>query len=357
MAGKDGNKIADVSFLDRLAADPYHFGFFEALRWIEALHADKPRLGCSLRPVTDPVRLGQEPSLKFASSTLSALEHQENAPPKLLVNFFGLFGPNGPLPLHLTEYARHRLTQAKDPGIVEFADIFHHRLLSLFYRAWANKEPTVQFDRQEDDRFSFYVASLLGLAEPGQQRRDAMPDRVKRYFTGHLGCHTRHPEGLQSILGYYFRIPVAIQEFIGEWLEMPKESYCYLDDDDTTGQLGVSAIAGTRSWQCQNKFRIRLGPMSMQDYERMLSTGGKLQTLVDIVRNYLGYELKWDLNLVLKKNEVRGVELGHNGNLGWTSWLAGGDRTRDAADLLLDVEAYATHAETLPPSINRGTNR
>lgn len=340
MAGKDGNKNGDVSLTQRLGEDPYQFGFFEVLRWVETVYADKPRLGRSLRPSADPIRLGQAPSLRFAPSTLCAYEPQDKAPPKLLVNFFGLFGPNGPLPLHLTEYARHRLKQAKDGGIVEFADIFHHRLLSLFYRAWASKEPTVQFDRQDEDRFSFYVNALFGIAEQEQQQRDAMPDTVKRHFTSHLGCHTRHPEGLASILGNFFSIPVEIEEFVGEWLELPKESYCYLDSDDMTGQLGFSSIAGTRSWQCQYKFRIRLGPLSRKDYERMLPTGGKLHKLVDIVRNYIGFELKWDLELVMKKEEVCGVQLGNNGTLGWTSWLTDGERTQDAADLLLDAEAY-----------------
>ena len=329
MAGKDRNKNGDVNLYKRLSEDPCHFGFFEVLRWVEALHADKPRLGHSLLPSTDPIRLGQEPSLRFAPSTLCAFEQQKDLPPKLLVNFFGLFGPNGPLPLHLTEYARHRLKQAKDAGIVEFADIFHHRLLSLFYRTWASKEPTVQFDRWDDDRFSFYLNSLFGIAEQDQQQRDAMPDTVKRYFAGHLGCHTRHAEGLASVLGHFFRIPVEIQEFVGEWLDLPEESYCYLDNDDMTGQLGVSSIAGTLSWQCQYKFRIRLGPMSRKDYERILPTGGKLHKLVDIVRNYLGFELKWDLELVMKKEEVCGVQLGQNGSLGWTSWLADGERTSE----------------------------
>ena len=331
-----------LSLPARLAEDPYHFGFFEALRRIEALHSDKPRLGRSLRPSADAIRLGQEASLRFAPSTLSAFKNQEGSPQKLLVNFFGLFGPNGPLPLHLTEYARHRLRHVKDAGIVEFADIFHHRLLSLFYRAWADKEPTVQFDRPDDDRFSFYVDSLFGLAEPGLQQRDTMPDAVKRNFAGHLGCHTRHPDGLKMIIGDFFKLPVSIEEFIGEWLEIPKDSYCYLDNDDTTGQLGISAIAGTRSWQCQYKFRIALGPMNMKEYERMLPTGGKLQTLIDIVRNYLGFELKWDLNILLKKEEVRGVQLGCNGRLGWSSWLGHGNQTQDVADFLFDPELYAT---------------
>jgi type VI secretion system protein ImpH len=344
MARKDRQTNTDVTLPEKLAADPYHFGFFEVLRRMEALHPDKPRLGRSLRPSADAIRLGQEVSLRFASSTLSAFKQQQAAPSKLLVNFFGLFGPNGPLPLHLTEYARHRVKHAKDAGIVEFADVFHHRLLSLFYRAWADKEPTVQCDRPEDDRFGFYVDALLGLAEPGLQQRDHMPDALKRHFVGHLGCHTRHPEGLKAMIRYFFKLPVSIEEFVGEWLDIPEDSYCYLNSDDSTGQLGVSAIAGTRSWQCQNKFRIHLGPMSMEEYERMLPGGSQLHTLVDLVKNYIGLELKWDLKLLLKKEEHCGIRLGHHGRLGWSSWLGHGDATKRSTNLLLDAALYAAHA-------------
>ncbi len=338
MAGADGNKDSDVELTAALAEAPYRFGFFEALRQLECMHRTHPRLGCSSRPVDDAVRLGQTPSLQFAPSTLAAYTAESGGVARLLVYFFGLFGPNGPLPLHLTEFARNRLRNAKDPVLADFADLFHHRLLSLFYRAWADKEPTVQLDRPEHDRFSVYVGSLLGLGMPALRRRDAMPDHAKLHFAGHLGCHTRHAAGLASIVSDFFGVPVAIIEFVGEWLAIPDDSYCYLDRSDTTGQLGISAVAGTRSWQCQHKFRIRLGPLGLNDYERMLPGGDCLQPLAAIVRNYTGFELNWDLQLVLRKEEVPAAQLGQFGRLGWTGWIESRHRTRDADDLHLTVE-------------------
>lgn len=338
MAGADRNKNADVALTAALAENPYRFGFFEALRQLECVYCARPRLGRSSRPVDEAVRLGQTPSPQFAPSTLAAYTTGSGGVARLLVYFFGLFGPNGPLPLHLTEYTRNRLRNAKDPVLADFADLFHHRLLSLFYRAWADKEPTVQLDRPEHDRFSLYVGSLLGLGMPALLRRDAMPDYAKLHFAGHLGCHTRHAEGLVSIVSDFFGLPVAIIEFVGEWLTIPEESYCYLDRSDTTGQLGISAVAGTRSWQCQHKFRIRLGPLGLGNYERMLPVGDCLKRLAAIVRNYTGFELNWDLNLVLKKDEVPAARLGQYGRLGWTGWTASRHRACDADDLHLTVE-------------------
>jgi len=339
MASTNRNPDTNVALLKALATDPYHFGFYEALRQLECLYRDKPRLGKSVSPSDDGVRLGQTPSLKFAPSTLASYRTQGGTPPHLSVYFFGQFGPNGPLPLHLTEYARNRERNAKDPTLAEFMDLFHHRLLSLFYRAWADKEPTVHFDRPEQDRFGCYVASLQGLGLSSLRNRDAMPDLAKLHFTGHLASHTRHAEGLASIIGDFFQLPVKIVEFVGEWLDIPEESYCYLDRDETTGQLGQSAVLGTRSWQCQQKFRICLGPVSMNEYERLLPGGESLVRLRDIVRNYIGFELNWDLNLVLDKEQVPNVKLGENGRLGWTTWLHSQTRDSDADNLTLSGEA------------------
>ena len=366
MAGKDGNKNIDLELIALLTQEPYRFGFFEALRQLECLHADHPRLGQSMRPVDDAIRLGQTPSLQFAPSTISAFElsalEGENSDladinvehARLSVYFFGLFGPNGPLPLHLTEFTRNRVRNAKDSALVDFTNLFHHRLLSLFYRAWANKEPTVQLDRPEQDRFSLYVGSLLGLGEDSLQQRDAMPDHTKLHFAAHLGCHTHHAEGLQSILSEFLKVAVNIQEFVGEWLEIPDDSYSYLNQN-SIGGLGQSMVIGTRSWQCQHKFRIIIGPVDLHDYKRLLPGGSSLKILLDIVKNYIGLEFNWDINLILNKQHVPSARLGEYGQLGLTNWLgigAGKDertlatrtidiRKKDANDLYLYRENIA----------------
>src|SRR6478609_2460492 len=104
MAGSDRETAGRVAFFAALADHPYEFDFYQAL-------------------------------------------------PRLYVTFGGMFGPQGPLPLHLTEYARDRIINSADPTFARFLDIFHHRMLSLVYRAWADAQPTVQFDRPESDRF------------------------------------------------------------------------------------------------------------------------------------------------------------------------------------------------------------
>ncbi len=157
----------DLSHIDHLVANPEEHHVFQALRVLEAHYADSPRLGESRRPREDKLRLGQEAELAFPPTTIASFTPEKDGKPAQLSNrFFGLFGPQGPLPLHLTEYARDRERHKHDASFSRFADMFHHRVASLFYGAWAQSQPTVQFDRPETDRFGDYIGSLIGLGFP-----------------------------------------------------------------------------------------------------------------------------------------------------------------------------------------------
>jgi type VI secretion system protein ImpH len=325
--------------LARLAAQPTDFGFYQVMRRLEALYRDRPRLGRTVRPSQDAMRLAQEPTPIFAPSTLAAFEKRDDLPPRLLVYFFGLFGPDGALPLHLTHYARERRRNNRDPHFQHFADIFHHRALSLFYRAWADVRPTVAFDRPEQDRFAVYLGALIGLGMDSLRERDAMPHLTKLHFAGRFANQTRHPEGLSAILSTFFTMPVRVQTFVGTWLTMPTADRTALGTDPRTGGLGRSVLVGGRVWSRQDKFRIIFGPLSLADYVRLLPGGLSFHRLIPIVRNYVGDTLLWDVNIVLKREEVPPTMLGKQGRLGWTTWMGTRRQLDDAADLYLDASA------------------
>ncbi|MGH8502225.1 MAG: type VI secretion system baseplate subunit TssG [Gammaproteobacteria bacterium] len=337
MAGEPGQARDPVKLFEALAREPNAFGFFSTLRRLECAHAERPRLGTSVRPADDPIRLGQEPSLAFAPSTLAGFAHGEHGrPPRLTSYFFGLFGPNGALPLHLTEYASERQRHAHDPTFARFLDVFHHRMLTLFYRAWANGQPAVNLDRPQSDRFGVYVGALFGIGMPSLRDRDEIEDHAKLFYAGRFACQTRHPEGLRAILQDFFRLPVCVREFIGHWMALPHEARWRLGSRQSPGALGASALLGARVWDCQTKFRIVLGPMGLVDYRHMLPGGNSLKRLVALVRNYMGFELAWDVNLMLKRNEVPTWRLGDENPLGWSTWLVPRPAGTDADDLVLN---------------------
>ena len=340
-------------------APPHAYGFFAIMRLLEAIHADRLRFGRSGRPGEDAVRLAQEPSVAHAPASLAGWEEgAEGNPDRLLVHFFGLFGPDGPLPVHLTEYARERRARYRDAAFQRFADLFHHRALSLFYRAWADARPTVSFDRPEQDRFGHYVGALIGLSTPHLRNRDAMPDLTKLHFSGHLATQTRHAEGLASILSSFFTVPVSVESFCGTWLSLPAADRSCLSAGAERAALGQTALLGDRVWSRQHKFRIVFGPLSWQDYERLLPDGASFHKLVPLVRNYTGDVLVWDVNLILRRDEVPQTRLGQQGRLGWTTWLMPRRSAADAADLFLDASADS-HAIAMARATNphepRGT--
>lgn len=323
-----------------LTANPTAQGFYQTMRRLEALYADRPRFGRSARPAQDAVRLAQEASAMFAPSLLAGFEPgQEGRPPRLLVHFFGLFGPDGPLPLHLTDYARERRRNARDPTFQRFADIFHHRALSLFWRAWADVRPTIAFDRPAEDRFGLYIGALIGLGMDSLRDRDAMPHLSKLHFAGRLANQTRHAEGLAAMLSAFFTMPVHIECFIGTWLPLSANDRSALGMDRRNGTLGRNILLGGRVWTRTNKFRIVFGPLSLADYLRLLPGGLSFHRLIPIVRNYAGDTMLWDVNIVLRRDEVPKTVLGRQGRLGWTTWLMPRRRLDDAADLFLDASA------------------
>lgn len=345
MADEERTAPSALTLFQQLGKAPYNFDFFQAVRRLECAHRHKPRVGHANRPTDEPVRFGQEPSLAFAPSTLAYFGQRDpNIPPSMAVYFFGALGPNGPLPLHLTEYARQRLYHHGDPTFKRFLDLFHHRMIAMFYRAWASSQPTVQFDRNDADRFGNHLAALFGLGLATLRDRDDMPDRAKLFYAGRLACQTKNPEGLRAILSDYFRMPATIEEFSGEWLAIPPEcgwklgGFQLQKGTPPMGVLNSTALLGPRVWCTQHKFRVVLGPLRRDQFRRMLPGGDSLQRMIAMVRNYVGDELHWDLRLTLLKEAVKPTKLGVEGQLGRTSWLLGDPRLMTWEDFIFDPQ-------------------
>jgi type VI secretion system protein ImpH len=337
MGAPMGRETDALAFFATLAEATHRHDFYQTLRHLECLYAEKPRWGKALRPVDEPVRLGQDPDLSFAPAPLASFEIDGSKPPRLQVRLFGLFGPNGPLPLHLTEFARERLRLAGDATFSRFLDIFHHRFLALFYRAWAQAQPHVNRDRPAEDRFTTYVGAFVGMSPAALRDGDTLPDLAKFFHVGSLIRQVRNSEGLSDILQHYFRVPVEIEQFVGHWMPLSAGERTYLSQEGAT--LGSGAALGGRVWDRQHKFRIRLGPLTLDQYKSFLPGGVPLRKLVDWVRMYLCFEVDWDARLLLKHNEVPALRLGSGQQLGWTTWLGHRRMDNHADDLCLDAEA------------------
>jgi type VI secretion system protein ImpH len=331
-----------AALLARVRAAPHEFGFLQLLRRVQHLTPDLPRLGEADRPAGEPLRLGQEASLGFAPSELAALAPgAEGLPSHLLVYLFGMFGPNGPLPLHLTEYARERLHNFGDATMTRFLDVFHHRMLLFFFRAWAEGQPAVSRDRPRDDRFELYVGALQGLGLKSVRRRDAFPDEAKLFYAGVMSG-PRNAEGLAAVAGDFLGVPARVEAFQRDWLDLPEPSRWRLGHPTGPGRLGVSTTIGARVATRQSRFRLALGPLSRDAFQRLLPGGDSLPKIVALVRNFAGDELRWDLRLTLREEVDEPWRLGR-ARLGWTCW-AGRQKSATASrlsDVILDPQREA----------------
>jgi type VI secretion system protein ImpH len=341
MAGKDGTMRDPVDLLRRLGEAPASFDFHAALRLVECAHPDLPRIGTAPRPRQEALRFGQAPSLAFEGAALARLERsdgadavEENAAPLLLVNLFGLLGANGPMPVHITEYVRDRLRNGGDPTLARFLDMFHHRLISLFYRAWASAQPAVDHDRPGADRFSTYVGALFGTGMPSLRGRDAVPDAAKLHYAGRLAPHAASADGLEAILSDDLGAPVRVQQFVGHWMRLPPDGVWRLGGTPgAIGQLGQTAVLGRQVWNAQHKFRLVIGPLDAAQLADLLPGGAGMRRLAAWVAQYAGLALDWDVNLIVRKEARPGLTLGAGARLGWTSWIGAQPPARDDRQL------------------------
>jgi type VI secretion system protein ImpH len=323
--------------------------FFQVLRLIENAYPQLPRIGSSLRPRDDAVRFGQDPALVFHPAALGQyVRAGADARARLAVNFFGLLGANGPMPTHITEYVRDRLRHGGDATLLAFLDVFHHRMLSLFYRARASAEPTISLDRADGDRFSVFVGSMFGLGAPALRERDEIGDFAKLHFAGLLANKARPASGLGNILRAYFGLPMHIEQFVGHWMPLPPEIQSRVGRSEDGNRLGASLLLGRKVWDCQNKFRIVIGPLAYDDYRRFMPGGDSLKRLLAWVRTYVGLALDWDVRLVLKKEETPPLRLGGPLRVGWSTWLTSVQPPQDPDQMLINHRFIGAQHEAQP---------
>ena len=344
MAGGSHASEERLALESALKERPYAFDFFQLLRRFEMLDEAGPRIGTASRPSEEKLRLGQDAHLFHPAATIASFRSAKgDAEARLGVYFLGMLGPQGPLPLHLSEHAWQRQRNHADPTFGRFLDLFHHRMLSLFYRAWADSEPAVSSDRPQEDDFARFVASTFGMGMGSFLERDLLPDTEKRFFAGHLSRQVKNADGLRSMIASLFGVPTQIQEFVETWADFPEDGRWRLGSPSSWGVLGDSALLGSRCRQLQRKFRIVLGPLDNVQYERMLPGQDGLQLLIAVVRNYCGDELEWDLCLIPRELQV--IQLGGTGHLGWTTRLGGRVRKSYSGNIVIDP-AWGTERKT-----------
>lgn len=324
----------------RMLDEPWCFSFFQAVRMMKLLAPERKTPGHFGDPANEAVRFTSDPSISFPASEIQSLEKRVDAPPLMCVNFMGMFGPLGMLPVHYTAFIRERV-RVGDRTLRDFLDIFNHRLVSLFYRAWEKYRFGVPYERGERDRLTQYLLDFIGLGTPGLEGRQAVSDQSLVFYSGLLAQQPRSSEALRNILVDYFDVPVEMWQFRGVWRQLDLETQCSLDESQRlSSMLGVGVVAGDEVWDQQSVVRVRIGPLDVQRYLDFLPTGTAHQPLRAITRFFSRDDLDFEVQLVLRREDAPLCELGAGGDaarLGWLTWGRTRMLNRDPDETVLEL--------------------
>lgn len=321
MAAK--KRQSGASLGSRLFEEFFRFSFFRAVALLERFSPERKRLGKAMDPGEEAVRFTVKPGLAFPPSDIAGLGRQEpKKPTGMEVSFMGLTGPSGVLPHWYTELMMERV-KAGDLTLVDFLNIFHHRLITLFYLAWRRTRLTASFEDGGRDRLSSNLLSLIGLGTEGMRERIELPEESLIFCSGLLGRSVPTVAAVESAVRYMADADVSVEQFVDRMVPLDPSDLTALGS--ATASLGTNAVCGSFVHDCRSKFRVRLGPVGYRQCCRLLPGGDLLRPIFALVRYMVGIEYEFEILVVLMAGEAPACRLGavspDSPRLGWSTWL------------------------------------
>lgn len=332
--------MTEKGLAKKLAEEPYSFEFFQAVRVLEKARPGKQSVGAEAMPADEVVRFRSRVALDFPPSEIQEINEVETGTAdetrvEMMVNFMGMVGVSGVLPTHYTELVFDRIRH-RDTAMWSFLDIFTHRAVSLFYRAWRKYRFPVSYERG-DDGFTAFLYDIAGLGTKGLRGRMSVEDESLLPYAGIVAQRPHSNNAVENILGDYFQTPVKVKQFSGQWLKLSSDDHSILGEKNS--YLGVNTIIGTRVWDQQSKLRIRIGPLNFDRFRAFLPNGSAAAPLRSIIKFLLGLEFDHDIQLVLAAKQVPAAILTTRAvrkpMLGWTTFLKTKPFTQDDEQVIL----------------------
>ncbi|QDT03966.1 hypothetical protein K227x_23520 [Rubripirellula lacrimiformis] len=317
----------------------HQLDFFQAIRRIEGLSESLPRIGHARQADQEAVRIRQTTALDFAPSTIDRIDSRADGRALLSQRFFGLLGPGGPMPLHMTETVRNETRHQSDPALEAFLNLFHHRMATLFYRAWSSSRGAVQRDRPDQDRFASYVGAISGgMPLPGQAPEST--DRL--FFSGRFSTSHRNAEGLAAVVSATIHADAKVKTFQLRNLRLESEDLTLLTCSATAqgrgGRLGRSVVLGRSVPDRRSMIDLDIGPIAFDLFQTLLPGGSGHRELSRLIRSYVDPGLDCRVRLILDRCTIPRMSLGrtgsagHIGSLGRSAWIHSRQPKSDAGD-------------------------
>jgi len=285
--------------INKLCKHPEQFNFFQAIRIL----------------AHRPVRFKSAVGLAFPTAAIKSITSKF----EVIISFIGLIGSRSALPHHYTEILIKQLHN-KDNSLRDFLNIFHHRIISMYYQAWKKYHFWM-----EPDYFGNILSSLIG--------NKFLPAIC---YAGLL----RQPHSviiLEQILSDYFNLPIYIMQFQPQRINLNQQNYSRISSNNQSyNNLGMDTVLGNKIYDVQSKFRICLGPLIYTQFQQLLPIEDMLPCLCELVRFYVGENLNFDIKLILRVEDTPVCQLCQNHLLlGWNTWLGSCRYAQNADQLIL----------------------
>jgi type VI secretion system protein ImpH len=295
----------------------------------------------------DAVRFHSPAGLVYPPADVLDVRQPGDSPPEVTVGLMGLFGPSGVLPRYYSEVVTQAL-RSRSTALRDFLDLLAHRFVAFFARGGIKYRPAraAETTVRGQDQLSRVLLALTGYGTPHLTDRLAAGTEPLLHYAGLFALRPRSADRLGALASDWLGMRVEIVEFAGAWLPLPPDQRTRLARNGAWCRLGVDAAAGVRAWDPQARIILRIGPLDLKGFQRLLPDRIALHRLVSLVRAYVGYELGFAINPVLAAHDVPPLLLDATSDppprLGWNTWVPGPDggfiARGDAADAVFEAE-------------------
>lgn len=300
--------------------DPQSYANADLFRliWLLERALEPPEsVGRSNSPRNERVRFRQYPHLDHAASDIAGLSLPQVAGASAIIDNYaaGLIGPNGPLPLHVTEQAiSERLAGGAQP-LRDFLDLVGGRFYGLLYRAWSTGVPA--HAAQDDRHACAFRTALAAIHGPLPVSALAQGRTQASWFL----TYPRARAYLKRLLQDAFQLEVRIEQFVGAWFPLPSHGRSRSGGPGVQVGLGAGLVIGTRCWDRRYRIRVHLRGGSFETYLGFLPRAAQRDQLDALLRGFARSHLEWDVEYQLDSAAIPRARFGTALALGLTCWL------------------------------------
>jgi type VI secretion system protein ImpH len=310
------------------------FEFFQAVRLLHKLRPNRAGVGRDADPDREAVRFRSDTSFVFPEGDIAGIAAGEDGrPDEMTVKLLGIASPGsfGSLPTPYIEELRRQERVLKNPAMREFFDLFNHRIVSLFYRAWERSQLPVLHDLRQDSAFESALRAAIGLFAPGLAAQLPLDATSLLSRAGLLAMAPAPATAIESLVTSLYGVPARVEQFLPSWYAIDPPDRSRLGT--AHARLGLDLHLGEQVLLVQSRFRVALGPMDRARFLALLPDGERYAALSSVVRLAAGVEFDFEVQLVLDAADVPETRLAGDESatqLGWTSWLRTQEFTEDA---------------------------